>query len=63
MLSLGFSGAGSVFVAPAKAGAQMPPLVDGQMALDSGLCRNDERAIILCPDFFEHRLSVWGLAA
>ncbi len=39
---------GGVFVAPAKAGAQM--------TLDSGLRRNDVQGIMLCPDIFEHRL-------
>ena len=47
---------GYVFVSPAKAGAQMPPLVDTEMTLDSGLRRNDGQGIMLCPDIFEHRL-------
>ncbi len=47
---------GGVFVAPAKAGVQMPPLDEGLMTLDSGLRRNDGPGIMLCPDIFEHRL-------
>ncbi len=46
---------GGVFVAPAKAGAQMPPLVDGSMTLDSGLRRNDVQGIMPCTHIFEHR--------
>ncbi len=35
----------------------MPPLVDLQMTLDSGLRRNNVQGIMLCPDIFEHSLS------
>ena len=39
--------------------AQWPgycPMVDGEMKLDSGLCRNDGPGIMLRPHIFEHRL-------
>jgi len=34
----------------------MPPLVDGEMTLDSGLRRKDVPGIMRCPKIFDHML-------